>query len=172
MSTPSDSTAWVADSGLFIACGRQENTKYTALERFATHNQITFIIPQQVYEELTGAPAQSTPGQIPIDSAITSGWVTVAEELDYTNSTIATVMDRTRSYITNSSNRPEDQIERADTALAGVAVQLVLQGSAPSVCLVTTDADAGQGVVTAIEAAGFTDQITFKDGFELIESIT
>lgn len=82
-------------------------------------------------------------------------------------------MDRTRSHIANSSNRPEDQIERADTALAGVAVQLLLQGSAPSpsVCLVTTDTDAGQGVVTAVEAAGFTDQITFKDGFELIESI-
>lgn len=47
-----------------------------------------------------------------------------------------------------------------------------LQRSASSVCFVTTDADAGQGVVTAIEAAGFTDQITFKDGFELIESIT
>lgn len=71
MPIPSDSRAWVADSGLFIACGRQENTKYTALERFATHNQVTFTIPQQVYEELTGAPAQSTPGQIPIDSAIT-----------------------------------------------------------------------------------------------------
>ncbi|WP_049946407.1 hypothetical protein [Halalkalicoccus jeotgali] len=172
MTPRSDSTAWVADSGLFIACGRQENTKYTALERFATHNQITFIIPQHVYEELNSAPAQSTPGQIPIDSAITSGWVTVADDLDYTNSTVSTVMDRTRSYIANSSNRSEDQIERADTALAGVAIQLLLQGPASSVCLLTTDADAGQGVVTAIEAAGFTDQITLKDGFELIESIT
>ncbi|WP_122091141.1 hypothetical protein [Halalkalicoccus subterraneus] len=172
MTIPPNSKAWVADSGLFIACGRQENTKYIALERFATHNQITFIIPQQVYEELTGAPAQSTPGQIPIDSAIASGWVTVAEDLDYTNSTVSTVLDRTRSYIANSSNRPEDQIERADTTLAGVAVQLLLQGSASSVCLITTDIDAGQGTVTAIEAAGFTDQITLKDGFELIESIT
>ncbi len=53
MNTPSDSTAWVADSGLFIACGRQENAKYTALERFATHNKITFVIPQHVYEEFT-----------------------------------------------------------------------------------------------------------------------
>jgi len=30
-----ESVAWVGDSGLFIACGRQQNNKYTALERFA-----------------------------------------------------------------------------------------------------------------------------------------
>ncbi len=80
-------TAWVADSGFFIACGRQENAKYTALEQYATQHGITFIVPRSVYEELGGAPAQSTPGQIPIDSAIQRGWVTVADELDYTDST-------------------------------------------------------------------------------------
>lgn len=30
-----DSVVWIADTGLFIACGRQQNNKYTALERFA-----------------------------------------------------------------------------------------------------------------------------------------
>jgi len=51
-----DAVAWVGDSGLFIACGRQQNNKYTALERFARRHDITFVIPQRVYEELGGAP--------------------------------------------------------------------------------------------------------------------
>ena len=49
MSEPFDpfqeSVAWVADTGVFIACGRQQNTKYTALERFAQRNDLTFVIP-------------------------------------------------------------------------------------------------------------------------------
>jgi hypothetical protein len=68
-----ESVAWVGDSGLFIACGRQQNNKYTALEQFARRYDITFVIPRRVYEELGGAPDRSTPGQTPINSAINAG---------------------------------------------------------------------------------------------------
>ncbi len=37
------------------------------------------------------------------------------------------------------------------------------------VFLVTTDLDAGRGVVTAVEAQGFDDQIAFKGEFTLID---
>lgn len=105
-----ESVAWVADTGLFIACGRQQNNKYTALEGFAQRNGLTFVIPQRVYEELGGAPDRSTPGQTPINSAIDAGWVTVANEPDYSNSAVAQVMDEVRLFIAHSSNRDEDQI--------------------------------------------------------------
>jgi hypothetical protein len=165
-----ESVAWVADTGLFIACGRQQNTKYTALERFAQRNDLTFVIPQRVYEELGGAPERSTPGQTPINSAIDAGWVTVADEPNYTNSTVSQVMDDVRTFIARSSNRDEDQIEKADTALAAVAVEL-LQGGNEFVCIVTTDVDAGEGVVASLEANGFQNRSQFKNGFELIDEI-
>jgi hypothetical protein len=168
----SQNVAWVADSGFFIACGRQQSNKYTALARFARRNVITFVIPQRVYEELGGAPDRSTPGQTPINSAIDTGWVTVAADLDYTNSTVSSVMDDVRGFIARASNRNEDQIEKADTALAGVAVQLLDQGDTEYVYLVTTDTDAGKGVVAAVESHGFPDRIEFKNGFELIAEIT
>ena len=175
MSEPFDlyqeSVAWVADTGLFVACGRQQNNKYTALERFAQRNDLTFVIPQRVYDELGGAPDRSTPGQTPINSAIDAGWVTVADEPDYTNSTVSQVMDDVRSFIARSSNRDEDQIEKADTALAAVAVEL-LQGDNEFVCVVTTDVDAGEGVVASLEANGFENRAQFKNGFELIDEIT
>jgi hypothetical protein len=173
MSEPFDpfqgSVAWVADTGLFIACGRQQNTKYTALERFAQRNDLTFVIPQRVYDELGGAPNRTTPGQMPINSAIDAGWVTVADEPDYTNSAVSQVMDDVRSFIARSSNRDEDQIEKADTALAAVAVELLEQNT--FVCVVTTDIDAGDGVVASLEANGFGNRVQFKNGFGLIDEI-
>jgi hypothetical protein len=87
---------WVVDTGVFIACGRQQNNKYTALGTFAQRNDRSFVIPQRVYDELGGAPDRSTPGQTPINSAINAGWVTVAAEPDYTNSTVSQEMDERR----------------------------------------------------------------------------
>lgn len=166
------SVVWIADSGLFIACGRQQHNKYTALERFARRHDITFVIPQRVYEELGGAPTRSTPGQTPINSAIDASWVTVADEPDYTDSTVVGVMDHVRTYIAASSNRDEDQIEKADTALGAIAVERLLEGDVDRVCVITTDTDAGEGVVAALTANGFEDCARFKDGFELIDEIT
>ncbi|QSG16304.1 hypothetical protein [Halapricum desulfuricans] len=175
MSKPFDpfqeSVAWVADTGLFIACGRQQNNKYTALERFAERNDLTFLIPQRVYDELGGAPNRSTPSQTPINSAIDAGWVTVADEPDYRNSTVSRVMDDVLSFIARSSNRDEDQIEKADTALAAVAAER-LEENTNYVSIVTTDLDAGEGAVAALEANGFENRVQFKNGFELIDEIT
>ena len=166
-----NSVTWIADTGLFIACGRQQNNKYTALERFAQRNDLTFVIPQRVYDELGGAPRRSTPGQTPINSAIDAGWVTVADEPDYTNGTVSQVMDDVRSYIARSSKRSEDRIEKADTALAAAAVER-LEADSGLVCIVTTDIDAGEAVVATLDAHGFENRVWFKNGFELIDEIT
>jgi len=130
------------------------------------------VIPRRVYEELGGAPDRATPGQTPINSAIDAGWVTVADDPDYTNSTVSRVMDGVRRYIADSSNRNEDQIEMADAALGAVTVSCLVHGDAEFVVVVTTDTDAGEVVVAALEANGFEDRIRFKDGFELIDEIT
>ena len=167
-----EDVVWVADTGLFVACGRQQNNKYTALERFARRNDISFVIPQRVYDELGGAPDRSTPGQTPINSAIDAGWVTVADEPDYTNSTVSKVMDDVRTFIAQSSNRREDQIEKADTALAAVAADRLDMGDVEFACVVTTDIDAGEGIVSALSRNGFDGRVQFKNGFELIEEIT
>lgn len=166
-----NSVTWIADTGLFIACGRQQNNKYTALERFAQRNDLTFVIPQRVYDELGGAPRRSTPGQTPINSAIDAGWVTVADEPDYTNGTVSQVMDDVRSYIARSSKRSEDRIEKADTALAAAAIER-LEADSGLVCIVTTDIYAGEAVVATLDAHGFENRVRFKNGFELIDEIT
>lgn len=167
-----DGEAWVVDTGVFVACGREGSQKFEALRRFAVSRELVFVIPQRVYEELGGAPGGSSPEQTPVDSAIGGGWVRVAADLDYTDGTVASVMDTVQSYIASSSNRPEDEIEKADAALAGVAVQLLGRVDVSSVRVVTTDRDAGEGAVTALEAHGFDGQIAYEDGFELVERLS
>ena len=167
-----ESSVWIADTGVFIAAGRQENSKFTALARFVERHGMTFVIPRRVYNELSGAPDRSTPGELPIDTAIDAGWVRIAEPLDYTNLAVATVMDDVRGYIARTSNRNEDTIEKADTALAGVAAQLLETGKAAYIYLVTTDIDAGEGAVSAVDNAGYDGQIEVVDGFGLIDAIT
>lgn len=81
-------------------------------------------------------------------------------------------MDDVRQFIAHSSNRNEDQIEKSDTALAAIAVEYLESESANYACVVTTDRDAGEGAVTALETNGFENRIQFKDGFELIDKIT
>ena len=81
-------------------------------------------------------------------------------------------MDDVRGYIARVSNRDEDTFEKADTALAGVAVQLLDADEATHIYLVTTDTHAGEGSVAAVEDAGFDGQIEVVDGFELIDEIT
>lgn len=163
-------TAWVADTGLFVACGREGNEKYAALSRFVRRRDIVLHIPRTVHEELGGAPDRSSPASLPIDAAIEEGWVTVVD-LDYTDSAVSAVVDDARRFIANASNRDEDRIERADTALAGVAVTL-LQGDAPAIRLVTTDRDAGAATVRVLESHGFEGQAEVRDGFELLADIS
>lgn len=81
-------------------------------------------------------------------------------------------MDDVRTFIAQSSNRREDQIEKADTALAGVAAERLDAGDAEFVYIVTTDIDASEGIVSALSRNGFDDRVELKDGFELIDELS
>jgi len=43
----------IADTGLFVAMGQPSNSRYQAGRRFARRNDVTFVLPERVYEELT-----------------------------------------------------------------------------------------------------------------------
>ncbi len=164
-------TAWVVDTGVFVACGRAGNQKYAGLRRFALDREMAFVIPRRVYEELGGVPSGSTPAGVPVAQAIEAGWTRLADELDYTDGTVATVMDTVQSVIAQSSQRPEDDIEKTDAALAGVAVQLLNRPGVSDVCVVTTDHDAREGVTIALNTQGLGGRATTIDGFEFVDGL-
>jgi hypothetical protein len=163
--------AYIADTGLFIACGRPTNSKYLALAAFAERIDVVFTIPRRVHEELGGSPDGYSISNAPVDHAIEQGWVEVFPELDYTRGAVSQVLDDVREYIAGKSNRYPDRTEKADTALGGVALQILERDGIERVFVVTTDVDPGHGVVRALTAQGYGDQVEFVDGFEFVDDL-
>jgi len=137
------STLHIADTGLFVAMGQPSNSRYQAVRRFACRNDITFVLPERVYEELTvDDPDVEAP---PVDAAIDEGWATVAAPLEFSEPVVSRVMDGVQRYIANADDRPADKVERADAALAALAAQHLSAGTATEVYIYTTDIAAGGG---------------------------
>lgn len=168
-------TAYVADTGVFVRSGGPDNEKFQRLRRAVRQAGISLRIPQRVYEELGGdADADEYPsGDVPYSAGIRSGWIVVADDLDYTNPLVSTVMDETRRFIASETDRDEDRIEKADTALVGLAGHLLDAGEPDRVVLLTTDKPAGRAAVTLLPNHGFDDRVEFRYVSEaFLETIT
>ncbi len=89
------SSKHVGDTGFFVALGAPSNERYQQVRAFAKHNELTFVIPERVYDELTEASSskQFETEPIPIDIVIDEGWGCVAEPLEYTDPLISKAME-------------------------------------------------------------------------------
>ena len=155
----------IADTGLFVAMGQPSNGRYRAVRRFARRNDVTFVLPERVYEELTvdGSDARDRP--------VDAGWTTVAAPLELSEPIVSRVMDGVQRYIANADDRPADEVERADAALAALAAQELSAGTAAEVYIYTTDIAAGEGAETVLASEGYEDSMTFVNGFRFIEEL-
>ncbi|MFT4920893.1 MAG: hypothetical protein ACI8XM_000084 [Haloarculaceae archaeon] len=168
-------TVYIADTGVFVRCGGPDTEKFQRLRRAARQAGISLRVPQRVYEELGGDPATDDypSGDMPYPDGFEEGWIVVADELDYTNPLVSTVMDESRRFIANESDRDEDTIEKTDTALVGLAAQLLDSGQANQVILLTTDKPAGKAADTLLAQHGFDERIEYRYvSVTYLESIT
>jgi hypothetical protein len=155
------------DSSVLISCGRRESTRFQALAREATQRDTVFRIPPAVYAEVTDDPAVGAymATGSPVDAAVQEGWMTVTDSPSYANSDVSAVMDQTRSFIANASNRSEDLVEKADTQIVGLALECLLTDTADSVTVVTNDIPLGDATASLIPQYGFdTQQVTWCTG--------
>ena len=127
----------IVDTGLFIAMGQPSNSRYQTVRRFARRNDVTFVLPERVYEELTVDDLDVE--DVPVDAAIDEGWATVAAPPEFSEPIVSRVMDGVQRYIANADDRPADEVERADPALAALAAQHLSTGTATEVYIYTTD---------------------------------
>ncbi|CCQ34970.1 hypothetical protein HLRTI_003087 [Halorhabdus tiamatea SARL4B] len=157
-------TVYIADTGVFVRCGGPDKSKFQRLRRALQQAGVSLRIPQRVYQELGGNPAADKypSGDIPYADGFEDGWIVVAEELDYANPLVSTVMDEVRRFIANETDRDEDIIEKADTALVGLAAQVLDTGEADHVVLLTTDKPAGRAAEALLPQHGFSDSIEFR----------
>jgi len=105
------------------------------------------------------------------DTPIDEGWATVAAPLEFFEPVVSRVMDGVQRYIANADDRPADEVERADAALAALAAQHLSAGSAAEVYIYTTDIAAGEGAETVLASEGYGDSVTYVNGFRFIEDL-
>ena len=149
--------------------GQTSNSRYKAVRRFALRHDVRFVLPERVYDELSvDDPDVWTP---PVETAIEEGWTTVAEPLDFSRPVVSRAMDGVQRYIANVDDRPADEIERADAALAALGAQHLSTGTATEVYIYTTDIAAGEGAETVLASEGYGDSVTFVNGFRFIEDL-
>ena len=168
-------TVYIADTGVFVRCGGPDNEKFQQFRHALREAGVSLLIPQRVYDELGGdaATTEYPSGNVAYSDGFEEGWLTVADELDYTESVVSTVMDAARRFIAAETDRDEDLIEKADTALLGLAVQVLASGQADHVVLLTTDKPAGRAAETLLPKHGFDDQITYQYvSVEFLETIS
>jgi hypothetical protein len=168
-------TVYIADTGVFVRCGGPDKDKFQRLRRALQQAGGSLRVPQRVYEELGGDPtAHEYPsGNLPYPDGFEEGWIVVADELDYANPLVSTVMDEARRFIANETDRDEDITEKADTALVGLAAQVLDTGEADHVVLLTTDKPAGRAAEALLPQHGFSDCIEFRYvSVEYLETIT
>lgn len=167
--------AYVADTGVFVRCGGRDNEKFQRLRRALRQAGISLRIPRRVYEELGGdSTADAYPsGDIPYPDGFEEGWIVVADEFDHTDSLVSTVMDEARRFIAKETGRDEDVVEKADTALVGLAAQLLGTDEVDDVVLLTTDKPAGRAAEAILSRRGFAERIEYRYASEeFLETIT
>ncbi|MGB9966412.1 hypothetical protein [Halobacterium hubeiense] len=168
-------TVYIADTGVFVRCGGPDKDKFQRLRRALRQAGVSLRVPQRVYEELGGDPAaeEYPSGNIPYPDGFEEGWIIVADELDYANPLVSTVMDEARRFIANETDRDEDITEKADTALVGLAAQVLDTGQSDDVVLLTTDKPAGRAAETLLPKHGFSGRIEFRYvSVDYLETIT
>jgi hypothetical protein len=162
------------DSSVLISCGRRESSGFRALAREARQRDVVFRISPQVYAEVTSDPSLDTYTAVDsaVDEALQEGWMKVSESPSYSNSDVSTVMDQARSFIANASDRSEDIIEKADTEIVGLALEMLLEDTADRVTLVTNDIPLGEAAESLIPQHGFDgEQIIWLTGEQLADEL-
>jgi hypothetical protein len=160
---PSNSTA-VIDTSILIAMGGPTNRRYQSFEQFVTRRGITVMVPGRVAEELGESPDAYMYQQDRLQSAQDAGWLTPGQ-IDFSKPRIAEVVDKTRKRMLNLSANDvtEDEIEKADTILAGITYQYATSG-ATHVTVFVSDTIAERAIDDVLSAIGMENKTMVVEG--------
>lgn len=161
-------SAVVIDTSVVIAIGRPDNEKYRALEQYATRNNITVRVPDYVASELGESPDPYQYQHESLQAAQDAGWIRPVS-VDFDDPTVSAVIDRTRERMASLSadDVTEDEIEKTDTVLAGVAYQLAQNEG--SVGVLVSDGVAEHAISDVLAAEGC--ECTVVEGREFVKTL-
>jgi hypothetical protein len=167
---PSKSTA-IIDSSVLFAMGGPNNEKYSAFEEFVTRRGLTVKVPEQVAEELGESPEAYAYQRERLRAAQNAGWLE-SGRIDFSNPRVSEVVDKTRKRMVNLSadDVTEDEIERTDTVLAGLAYQYAT-GGATHVAIFVSDRIAEQAIEDVLSATDVSDTTAVIEGRAFLEEL-
>ena len=161
----------IIDSSVLFAIGAPDNEKYQAFQRFVTQRELSVYIPTHVAEELGEAPDAYTFHRERLRAAQEAGWLERAE-IDYENPNVSEAIDRTRKRMVNLSAEDvsEDEIEKTDTVLAGLAYQY---GTHPQahVTVFVSDGIAEEAIRDVLSAMDIENRILVVEGRQFIQDL-
>jgi hypothetical protein len=167
---PPKSTA-IIDSSVLFAMGSPDNEKYSAFEEFVMGRGLTVKVSEQVAEELGEAPEAYAYQRERLQAAQNAGWLE-SGRIDFSNPRVSEVVDKTRERMATLSadGVTEDEIERTDTVLAGLAYQYATSG-ATHVTIFVSDRIAEQAIGDVLAAVDISDTTAVVEGRAFLEEL-
>jgi hypothetical protein len=171
--TPTLTSTVVADTSFLYAMGSPDNEKYKRVSRYAINTGITFHIPPRVHEECLVPRATSSKVIPQVQQGEADDWIQRCETLDYQayfrdGMNVATVMDRVRTKMAHLRDGNEDRVEKTDTALAGYAVQFLVEGN-EQVTIAMLDRTAEAAIMAVFTGTPYSDRIRISTPREIFE---
>lgn len=144
--------------------GGPSTDKYQAFERFVTQQNISVRIPTHVAEELGESPGAYTYQRDRLRAAQDAGWLKRAT-IDFSNPRVSETIDQTRKRMLNLSadDITEDEIEKTDTLLAGLAYQYAADRT-NHITVLVSDTIAEQAIEDVLHVTDVKDDISIIEG--------
>ena len=155
-------TTALVDTNLFVAIGGPTNSKYRALREYVRRRDLVLEVPRRVERELSTMHYSNR-----VETAVEEGWAERIDPPSPTDSNAVDAMDFVRREIANRTDKDEHDVEKADTALAGLAVERLERGD-ESVAVLTDDRVAARAIEMGVARSGCEGSLTVFTRDDLI----
>lgn len=171
---PALASTVVADTSFIYAMGSPDNEKYEHVSTYSINTGTTFYLPPRVYDECR-IPRATDYGVVPqVQRGQSDDWIELCETLDYQTCfrdgmNVATVMDRVRAKMAHLRGGDEDRVEKTDAALAGYAVQFLVEGN-EQVTIAMLDRTAEAAIMAVFTDTPYSDRVHISTPCEIFEA--
>lgn len=122
----------VVDTSVVSAIGKPDNDRYRAVAKLFSEAGATACVPPCVMDELEGDDGRSYEAPARVLHGERQGWMRrvppFTNGAQYRNGPVAgRVADRIRERMADRFGRQEHEVEKTDTLLPGVAIQLLAE---------------------------------------------